>query len=32
MTPEEFVYEAVGRFIGTQVDAVVCHSTALATR
>ncbi len=25
MTPEEFVYEAVGRFIGTQVDAVVCH-------
>ena len=25
MSPEEFVYEAVGRFIGTQVDAVVCH-------
>ena len=25
MTPDTFVYEAVGRFIGTQVDAVVCH-------
>ncbi len=25
MTPEEFVYESVGRFMGTQVDAVVCH-------
>jgi len=22
---EEFVYEAIGRFIGTQVDAVICH-------
>src|SRR4030095_10415209 len=22
---DEFVYEAVGRFIGTQVDAVICH-------
>lgn len=25
LTPEDFVYEAVGRLIGTRVDAVVCH-------
>ena len=24
-TPEDFVYEAVGRFVGTQIGAVVCH-------
>ena len=24
-TPEDFVYEAVGRFVGTQISAVVCH-------
>src|SRR2546427_12788846 len=25
LSKEEFVYEAVGRLVGTQVDAVVCH-------
>ncbi len=25
MSAEDFVYEAVGRFIGTQIGAVVCH-------
>ena len=25
MTVDDFVYEAVGRYLGTQVDAIVCH-------
>ncbi len=25
LSPEDFVFEAVGRVIGTQVDAVICH-------